>query len=242
MYELNNKFAVVTGASSGIGKAVALGLAAMGTNTFLLGRNTKSLEKIALAAQKTAAMSRFFQIDLSSVQDIRKFVECLKNEVESIDILIHSAGIISIGPLESASLEDFDNQYEINVRAPFALTKYLLPLIKACQGQIVFINSSAGLNVGANLGQYSATKFALKALSDSFRLEINSDGVRVLSVFPGRTASSMQALVHKMEGKEYRPALLMQPENVADVIISALTLPRSAEVTDVSVRSLIKSY
>jgi NADP-dependent 3-hydroxy acid dehydrogenase YdfG len=242
MNALRNKLAVVTGASSGIGKAISLGLAKKGVTTFLLGRNVKALERVALIARQTSSRSQLYEIDLSSVQKIRAFVDCLKKEVEYIDLLIHSAGIISMGPLESASIDDFDRQYQINVRAAYDLTQQLLPMIKVCKGQIVFINSSAGLNARANLGQYSATKFALKAIADSFRQEINPAGVRVLSVYPGRTASPMQEAIYKIEGKDYHPELLMQPEDVADVIINALTLPHSAEVTEISVRPFIKSY
>ncbi len=104
----------------------------------------------------------------------------------------------------------------------------------------MFINSSAGLRAGAGISQYAATKHALKAIADSLREEINAEGLRVLSVYPGRTATPMQASVHAMEGKAYHPERLMQPEDVAAVVINALKLPRSAEVTDISVRPLMK--
>lgn len=241
MHELKNKIAVVTGAGSGIGQAIALGLAAAGANTFLLGRSQANLKAVVRTSQKTAARSRFFTVDLSSLQELRSVADRLKKETERIDILVHSAGIISLGPLSSAAVEDFDRQYKINVRAPFALTQCLLPMIEACQGQVVFINSSAGLNAAATVGQYAATKFGLKAIADSFRQEINAHGVRVLSVYPGRTASPMQASIYKMEGRPYRPERLMQPVDVAEVVIHSLQLPRSAEVTDIHVRPFVKS-
>jgi NADP-dependent 3-hydroxy acid dehydrogenase YdfG len=108
------------------------------------------------------------------------------------------------------------------------------------QGQIVFINSSAGLTAKAGAGQYAATKFALKAIADSLRAEVNALGLRVLSVYPGRTASPMQAAIYKMEGKAYNPERLLQPEDVAACVINALSLPRTAEVTDIQVRPLVK--
>jgi short-subunit dehydrogenase len=120
------------------------------------------------------------------------------------------------------------------------LTQALLPLLKARQGQIVFINSTVGLRAGANVGQYAATKHGLKALADSLRDEVNADGVRVLSVFLGRTATPMQAAIHEMEGRVYHPEFLMQPEDVAAVVINALSLPRTAEMTDIHVRPMIK--
>jgi NADP-dependent 3-hydroxy acid dehydrogenase YdfG len=89
--------------------------------------------------------------------------------------------------------------------------------------------------------QYDATKHALKAIADSLRAEVNSYGVRVLSVYPGRTATDMQARIHKAEDRSYRPELLLQPADVASVILNALLVPRTAEVTDIHIRPLMKT-
>jgi NADP-dependent 3-hydroxy acid dehydrogenase YdfG len=240
MTSLKDKIAVITGASSGIGKAIALDLAAKGVKACLLGRKLETLEEVAVVARKTTPQVLCYQVDLTVDQDIRKIADCLYREFSCVDLLIHSAGVISFGPLESASVEDFDRQYKINVRAPYALTQALFPMLRSRRGQIVFINSSAGLNASANLGQYAATKHALKAIADSLRQEINPEGLRVLSVYLGRTASPMQAALFKMEGREYHPERLMQPRDVAAVVINALSLPRSVEVTEINVRPLIK--
>jgi len=241
MTSIKNQIAVISGASSGIGKAVALGLAAEGVKICLLGRKLETLDAIAKLARKSAPQVLCYQVDLTADKDVRKTADLIQQDVGHLDMLIHSAGVFSFGRLESAPLEEFDRQYRTNVRAPYALTQALLPMLRTRRGQIVFINSSAGLNASANVGQYAATKHALKAVADSFRKEINAEGLRVLSIYPGRTASPMQEAVFKKEGREYRPELLMQPEDLAFVVISALALPRSAEVTDINVRPLIKS-
>ena len=113
-------------------------------------------------------------------------------------------------------------------------------MLKLRCGQVVFVNSSAGLTARAGVGQYAATKHALRAVADSFREEVNADGLRVLSVFLGRTATPMQEAVHKMEGKAYYPERLMQAEDVAAVVVNALSLPRTAEVTDIYARPMKK--
>jgi short-subunit dehydrogenase len=115
-----------------------------------------------------------------------------------------------------------------------------LPLLKMQKGQIVFINSSVGLVSKANLSQYAATKHALRAFADSLREEVNEMGIRVLSVFPGRTATPMQEMIFNWEGKDYPPTRLLQPQDVAAVVIHALSLPRTAEVTDISIRPMAK--
>ena len=91
------------------------------------------------------------------------------------------------------------------------------------------------------MGQYAATKHALKAIADSLREEMNAEGVRVLNIFLGRTATPMQAKVHELEGREYRPESLVQPEDVASVVIHALSMPRTVEITEISMRPRIKS-
>jgi len=242
MRNFESRIAVVTGASSGIGRAIALALAEHGATLCLVGRDLEKLEMVASIARTNAPQVRCVQADLTLDKDIRELVVQLERDFGGLDILIHSAGFLSLSPMESASLEDFDRHYRINVRAPYALTRALLPMLRSRQGQIVFINSSIGvMNAKAKLGQYAATKHALKAIADSLREEVNADGLRVLSVFPGRTATPMQAAVHKMEDREYHPERLMQPEDVATMLVSALSLPRSAEVTDIMVRPFIKS-
>lgn len=241
MSSLKNQIAVISGASSGIGKAVAFGLAAEGVKTCFLGRKQEKLDALATLVPKSAPAVLCYQLDLTVDRDVRRIADFIRRDVGNIDILIHSAGIISFGHLEAAPVEEFDRQYRTNVRAPYALTQALLPMLRPRQGQIVFINSSAGLNAGPNVGQYAATKHALKAVADSLRHEVNAEGLRVLSVYPGRTASPMQKAIFKTEGRKYRPELLMQPEDLAALVINALSLPRSAEVTDINVRPLIKA-
>jgi short-subunit dehydrogenase len=240
MTAFKDQVSVITGASSGIGRAIALGLAAQGSALCLIGRRIETLEAVAEAARALAASVCCYCADLSLDEQVRALVVKL-SEVGRIGVLIHSAGTMALGPIESAAIEDLDRQYRINVRAPYLLTQALLPALKRGRGQIVFINSSATLYARANVGQYAATKAALKAIADSLRDEVNADGVRVLSVYPGRTASPMQAALHALEGKVYEPERLMQPGDVAAMVINALSLPRSAEVTEIYIRPMLKS-
>ena len=83
---------------------------------------------------------------------------------------------------------------------------------------------------------YAASKTALKAVTDSLRSEVNADGIRVLSVYPGRTASAMQEALYKQEGRIYEPEKMLQPEDVAETVVSALSLKRTAEITDILIR------
>ncbi|MHC4488052.1 MAG: SDR family NAD(P)-dependent oxidoreductase [Planctomycetota bacterium] len=139
-------------------------------------------------------------------------------------------------------MESFNRQYRINVRAPFAMTQALLPIPKTRSGQIVYVNSNAEINTMLNVGRYAATKHALKAIAESMRTEVNAEGVRILSVYPGRTATPMQAFVREREGRAYIPERLMQPEDVAGVVINAHCLPRTAEVMDIHIGPMVDPF
>ena len=233
--------AVVTGASSGIGRAIAVALSLKGAHLCLLGRNPIALEEtVALVRDDSKVTS--FQVDFATEQKFEPLVRFLQAEGGKLDLLVHSAGVIHQGPMEQARIEDFDAQYTTNVRAPYVLTQRLLPFLTAAPGNVVFINSSAGLSAKrAEVGQYGATKHALKAIADSLREEVNPMGIRVLTIYVGRTATPMQKALFQQEGKTYRPETLMQPEDVASVLVHAIALPRSAEVTDISIRPMLKT-
>jgi NADP-dependent 3-hydroxy acid dehydrogenase YdfG len=237
--ELEGRTCVVTGASSGIGRAIAVALSSAGATVCAVARRRGELEVTANRANGAGCFA-LYEADLVADDELEGLSEALLAREGGLDILVHGAGTISLGDLETASVRDLDRQYAANVRAPYLLTQALLPALRASEGQIVFINSTVGLAARANVAQYAATKHALKAIADSLREEINPHGVRVVSVYPGRTATPRQAKIHAIEGKPYPPERLMQPEDVASVVLNALTLPRSTELTDVKVRPMLK--
>lgn len=236
MEPLKTRNVVITGASSGIGRAIAVGLAREGAFLHLLGRDEKALLELNEEARAKGAQADIHVVDLADDGALESFVSQLNEEIQALDILVHSAGVISLAPVAEAEISDLDWQYRVNVRAPYLLTQKLLPLLQAAKGQLAFINSGSGLRANPTWSQYAASKHALKAIADSLRAEVKADGVRVLSVYPGRTASSMQERVRGLEGKPYDPSEFMQPEDVAQQVVSALALPPRAAVTDLSIR------
>jgi short-subunit dehydrogenase len=210
-------------------------------NLRLIGRRIEPLEAVAARARAGGVEATCHRGDLGSETGQVDLARKLVCDVGQVDILVHNAAMFVSGALANATLENFDRHYRTNVRAPYALTQALLPMLKAQRGQIVFINSSSGVTAKPFTGQYDASKHALKAIADSLRGEVNADGVRVLSVHLGRTASDMQARIHEREGRPYRPELLLQPGDVASVVVNALALPRTAEVTDIHIRPMIKN-
>ena len=234
--EASVQTALVTGASGGVGRAISVALAGPGMTLILTGLNRERLKKVAQDAKARNSQIHIQCADLTEDYTIAQLADEVRRAGNGLDILVHSMGTITLGRIESAPVQDFDEQFRTNVRTPYLLTQALLPALRARRGQIVFINSASGLDAGAGVSQYAATKHALKALADSLRQEVNPDGIRVLSVFLGRTATPMQEAVHKAETRPYDASRLIQPDDVASAVVHSLRLNRTAEITDLRIR------
>jgi short-subunit dehydrogenase len=228
--------AVVTGAGSGIGRALVLGLAARAMPCCLVGRTVSKLQDVAKLAAQAGVESIPVELDLCEPAAPAILSERLKALGRPIELLVHSAAVMNHARIEESTAEDFTKLLTVNLLAPFSITKHLLAEICACKGQVVFVNSSIVQNAAAGTLQYAASKHALKGLADGLRQEVNGKGVRVISVYPGRTATPLQASIAVSEGRQYLPENLLQPADVAEIIISAIALPDTAEVTDVMIR------
>lgn len=238
MTAFESKAAVITGASGGIGEAIAIELARGGARLLLSGRSAERLDRVAERCRAFSTAVETFVADLAEDDRAQALVERALAS-GGVDLLIHSIGFFSGGSFAASAVADLDRQYRTNVHIPFLLTQGLLPSLIERRGQVVFVNSSAGFHPArAGWVGYSASKHALRALADGLRDEVNPQGVRVLTVFPGRTATPMQEEVHRYEGKPYDPERFLQPADVAAAVVNALALPRSAEVTDLHVRPM----
>lgn len=229
----------VTGASSGLGRGIAVALADAGAQVWAVARRRSELETTAQQVTGTGQVVAH-AADLTSQDQLTHFVDALLEQSDGLDVLVHAAGVWTRGDIETAPVTEFDRQYAVNVRVPFTLTQALLPALRQRRGQIVFLNSSAGLHAHAGLVSYSASKHALKALAEGLREEVNRYGVRVISLYPGRTATPLQERIYAAESRRFERERLMQPDDVTATVLLALTLPRSAEITDVSIRPLRK--
>jgi short-subunit dehydrogenase len=238
VHEFASQTALVTGASSGIGCAIAVALAARGAHVCVVGRNESKLATVAARCETHGVRVINRRADLVSEVDVAQIEADCRRTFGRLDILVHSAATMSIGRVADASVSDFDCLYQINLRAPYRLTQAMLPLLRSSKGQIVFINSTLALTSKGGFSQYAATKHGLKALADSLRDEVNADGVRVLSVYAGRTATPMQMTLHELEGRRYDADRLIQPDDIASIVLHALAAPRSIEITDIATRPL----
>ncbi|MER6528762.1 SDR family oxidoreductase [Streptomyces sp. NPDC001508] len=222
---------VITGAGSGIGAAVARRLHARGDELVLHARDAGRAKD--LAAEFPSA--RTLVGDLAD-PDRLSWAFSHQTLPDRVDSLLHIAGVVDLGAVDELTPKSWRHQVDVNLIAPAELTRHFLPQLRLARGHVVFVNSGAGLRARAGWAAYAASKHGLKALADALRDEEHGNGVRVTSVYPGGTASPMQAKVHRQEGKEYDPARWIDPESVATTILTSLDLPRDAEINDMTIR------
>lgn len=217
---------LITGAAGGIGAALARRLAP--THDLVLGgRGGAALD--ALCAELGATPLR---LDLTRPETFALSLAGLGR----VTNVVHNAGVVELGAVGTQPHEVWTHTLAVNTVAPAELTRLLLPSVRRERGTVVFVNSGAGLRANAGWGSYAASKHALKALADALRDEEAEYGVRVSSVYPGRTATEMQRKVRTQEGAAYDPATFIDPGTVAATIAFVLEAPRDAALTDVTVR------
>ena len=222
---------VLTGAGSGIGQLLAERLTERGDRLVLVARDADRAEDLA-AEHPGAAM---IVADLAQPASLAAAVAA-SDLPDGIDAVVHAAGIVDLGHVEDLTVASWQDQLAVNLVSPAELTRLLLPRVRAARGQVLFVNSGAGLTAHPQWAAYAASKHGLKALADALRGEEAAHGVRVTTVYPGRTATPMQAQVHAQEGKDYDADAWIQPASVVTAVLTALDLPRDAVITDLTVR------
>ncbi len=219
---------LLTGAGSGIGAELAGVLHRRGDELVLLARSDARAEELVAAHPGASTLVA----DLADAEGLERALAAASLP-ERLDSLVHAAGVVELGPVGELGLGAWRSQLDVNLTAPFLLTRALLPALRAARGQVVFVNSGAGLAANASWAGYAASKFGLRALADALRSEEQDRGVRVTTVFPGRVATAMQEKVHRQEGREYDAGAWIRPETVADLVRHVLDLPPDATVPEV---------
>lgn len=222
---------LVTGGGSGIGAVLAERLLDRGDEVIILARDAGRARQIAEALPRASVL-------VGDLATPGRLSWALSKQAMPgrIDSLVHAAGVVDLGAVADVPAALWERQLAVNLVGPAELTRLLLPLLRMSAARIVFVNSGAGLHAHANWSAYAASKHGLKALADSLRAEEAEHGIRVTSVYPGRTSTPMQERVHHQEGREYDPARFITADAVATMIIAALDIPDDAALTDMTIR------
>jgi short-subunit dehydrogenase len=218
----------VTGATSGIGATLARRLHDRGDDLVLLARND----------EKAAALAEEFPGCRTVVADLGSpdLVTSLSGLPDRLASVVHSAGVVDVAAVADTDPQSLADTVTVDLVAPMLLTRALLEPVRRARGTHLFVNSGSGLRANPGWASYNAAKFGLRGFADALRQEEQGFGVRVSTVYPGRTATAMQAQVHAQEGKEYDATDWIRPDTVVDAIIHVLDLGEDATIPDLVVR------
>ncbi len=229
------KFALITGGSRGIGKAIAVRLATEGFRCILTARSKERLQRVANELEKLGAPRPItIAADLTDIQSIESLAkEALRACDHQIDVLVNNAGVLHLKPFLELSLAEMDEMLAVNFRAVFLLTQRLLPaMIERQQGTIVNIASLAGKNGFKTGTGYGATKWALRGWANSLMLEVREHNIRVITIFPGSVNTDMAGHSPTAPLRE----TMIQPEDVAEAVWTAITIPERTMFSEIDIR------
>jgi NAD(P)-dependent dehydrogenase (short-subunit alcohol dehydrogenase family) len=247
-YSFAGKSVVITGGSRGLGLTIARQLAAEGARLALIARNEGELDRACAELRELGAEALALPCDLLDRAQSLGAIETVADRFGGIDVLINNAGIIEVGPLENMRRADFEKSMQLHFWAPYNLIQQTIPhMRRAGGGRIVNIASVGGKMAVPHLAAYSASKFALVGLSDSFRAELARDGIQVTTVTPGlmRTGSQVHAKFKGNHGAEYTwfalsaalPFAACTAERAAAQIVAACRRGQASLIIGLSARA-----
>ncbi|MBW4561130.1 MAG: SDR family oxidoreductase [Mojavia pulchra JT2-VF2] len=228
--------ALITGASSGIGKATALAFAKAGIDVALVSRSLEKLEAVAVAARQTGVEAKGYAVDLACVWQVKEQIQAIAHDFGDIDILINNAGMAYTANLSETSLEDWQQVMNLNLTSVFQCILGILPSMRAQgSGTIINVASIAGKQAFANWGAYNVSKAGLISLSQTLAQEESAHGIRVTAICPGAVNTELwdTETVHA----NFDRSKMLTPEIVAQSILYTVQLPQQAVVHELTLMS-----
>lgn len=231
MSQQQGKRVLVTGASRGIGRAIALRFASAGADVIVAARNRHELQDLAEEITSKGRRCLVVPTDLRDPSSIANLAQQVGGEFQGLDILVNNAGVGAWAPLEELTLEQYDEMFDVNMRAVFLLTQAVLPLMREQgSGHIVNIASTSSRWTYPEGTVYCASKFAVLGFSEALAKELRSEGVRVTAVCPGQVNTYLGGSNPTDWSEE-----MLTGEDVAESVLCAVSLPPRAIVTELVV-------
>ena len=236
MENLKGKKAIITGGSRGLGKATAIAFANQGIDVAITGRNEANLKETVAELKALGVNATYATFDIGNYDEVKKGIQEIMNTFNTVDILVNNAGIAAFGSFLEMDVNQWQSIIQTNVMGMYYVTKEVLPyLIANNQGDIFNVSSTAGLTGNPNTSAYSASKFAVIGMSESLMKEVRKNNIRVCTLTPSTIASDMSIQLG-IASKDSTETVL-QPEDFAELIVSALQLPRRALLKNASLWS-----
>ena len=243
MGQLDGKIAAVTGASSGIGEATALALAAEGAAVVLAARRKDRIDELAARIESQGGRALAVETDVTDEAQANAFVARASEELGGLDVLVNNAGVMLLGPVAGAPTEQWREMIDVNLLGLLYCTHAALPIMgSAGAGDIVNVASVAGRTAAFGSGVYNMTKWGVVGFSEALRQECARAGVRVTAIEPGWVDTELQghnehpAVVAAMDRLIDKIDKVLEPEDIARTILFAVTQPQHVSINEVLIR------
>ncbi len=231
---LNGKTSIVTGASDGIGKEIAIKLAKEGVALALIARNEERLSEVKAECEKFGSPKvNYYVCDLSVKQEIKDSVGSLLKDFPNVDVLINNAGVWQkTGQLDEASIDDIEKVITTNLMAPVILTNLLLPeLRKSNEAAIINVSSHSGIEAKAGQSVYCSSKWGMTGFTETLRVDLKGTNIRVAGIYQGRTATKL----FEKAKDEMDISVATDPKDLAEVVVFMLSRPPKIWLHDIRV-------
>ena len=243
---LLDRVALVTGASSGIGAAVAVALAAAGAHVVVAARRADRLRTLVAGIQARSGSAQAITLDVSRAENVSAMIDTVGQEHKHLDILVNSAGVMLLGSVAEAALSEWRQMLEVNLLGLMQITKAALPYMQTVSpGHIVNIASIAGRVANPNASGYAASKFGVVAFSESLRREVCALGIRVTVIEPGMVETELGEHITNQRARDGLKQRLqqvqpLQADDIAAAVLYALTQPPRVNVNEILLRPTLQ--
>ncbi len=243
---MKRKIALITGATSGIGRACAVALSHEGYDIIGTGRREERLMELGQEIS-SHAQYRYLKFDVSKKEEVDKAMDSLPNSWRKIDLLINNAGNAhGFDPIQEGSTEDWDAMIDINVKGLLYISKKIIPgMIQRKWGQIINVGSIAAKEVYPNGNVYCASKHAVDAITKGMRLDLTEHGIKVMGIHPGLVETEFSVVRFKGDQEKanavYEGIQPLKPEDIAEIVRFAVTRPAHVVLADVTVLAAAQS-
>jgi len=227
----NNKIAIVTGASTGLGKSISIKLALKGYKIILASRNEKKLNEVHDIIDEGGGQSQVIVTDVSNETDIEILYS--KIDIERVDIVVNKAGFGVFNKINKISSDEWDKQMNTNLRGSFLISRYIAEsMIKRKTGRLIYINSVAGINAYPFSSAYVASKFGLRGFTSSLREELREHNIKVISIHPG----AVDTPFWKNVNVDFPKDEMLKSDDVAESVVHAILAPNNVVQEEVVIR------
>nr|WP_288833941.1 SDR family oxidoreductase [uncultured Flavobacterium sp.] len=238
---IKNKVVVITGASSGLGEATAKHLAELGATVVLGARRFNKIEKLAKDIQEVGGKSLAVSVDVANLEQVKKMVDKAVQQFGRVDVIINNAGIMPLSPMDRINVAEWNTMIDVNIKGVLNGIAAVLPYMKEQKsGQIINTSSVAGHKIFNGSAVYSATKYAVRALTEGLRMEVKQYNIRTTIVCPG--AVKTELLEHITEAdiqqanKDYVGEVGISPDSFARVVAFAISQPEDVDINEIIFR------